>query len=430
MQLKHSYSKALLIIFILIFTHTLVPGSENLTIDFSERLRVITWDNPITLDSSKEEGSTFTRHRTSLGLNWKFSKNLEFYFKATNEFRIYFKPDRDFNIHEIFVDNLYLKLRNLFRLPVTLTIGRQNIIFGEGFIMLDGNTYDGSRSIFFDAVRADINFNNKGKLSIFRLNAQKTEDLLPVLNDKEQLLNEKDIKGYGFYYQGQIKRHKTEIYYLKKQTDIEENFSWLLSTDTIGSRLSFSIKRGLNLTTEGSLQNGSFYENKIRAFGGHFHLDRDLNNSILKKLSIGGIYLSGNSPTDPVHRGWDPPFSKWPKWSESYIYTLINEGGIGNWNNLSSIYISLLTKILKNGNLNTTINFLGAPEQNTSTDFPGGSGKYRGFLLINRLDFKITKSLNGHFLWEHFRPGNFYFSNAESYNWIRFELMYRKTVRR
>ena len=135
MELKHTYSKALLIILILIFTHTLVPGSENLTIDFSERLRIISWNNPITLDSSKEEGSTFTRHRTSLGLNWQFMKNGEFYFKATNEFRIYFKPDRNFNVHEIFVDNLYLKLRNLFKLPVTLTIGRQNIIFGEGFIM-------------------------------------------------------------------------------------------------------------------------------------------------------------------------------------------------------------------------------------------------------------------------------------------------------
>ncbi len=430
MQLKHTYSMILFIIFILIATYTPVPGSENLTIDFSERLRVISWDNPITLDSSKEESSTFTRHRTSLGLNWKFTKNGDFYFKATNEFRIYFKPNRDFNIHEIFIDNLYLKLRNLFRLPVTLTIGRQNIVLGEGFIMLDGNTYDGSRSIFFDAVRADIDFRNKGTLSVFSLYAQKNDDLLPVLNDKDQLLNEKDIKGYGIYYQGKTDRHKAEIYYLNKQTDIDEDSSWSLSTDTIGTRLSFSIQQSFKLTAEGAIQNGSYYGNKIRAFGGHFHFDRDIKNRFFKKVTIGGVLLSGNSPGDPVLRGWDPPFSKWPKWSESYIYTLINEGGIGNWSNLSSIYISILSRIFKNGHLNTTLNFLGAPKQNFSPDFPGGSGKYRGFLLINRVNFALSKSLSAHFLWEHFRPGNYYFSNAGNYNWVRFELMYRKKIRR
>ena len=431
MQLKHfKYAFLLIILFILLSSSISAKEKNNLIIDFSERFRLVSWDNPITLDSSKEGGTTFTRNRTSLGLKWKFSKKAEIYFKATNEFRIYFNPDRDFNIHEIFVDNLYFKIHDIFSLPVTLTLGRQNIFLGEGFVMMDGGTYDGSRSIYFDAIRADVNLNDIGKLSVFSLYAQKTDELLPVINDREQRMNEHDIRGYGFYYQRNIDRNKLDLYFLNKKTDILDNKSWSLSVNTLGTKLSFRIKENLDLTTEGAIQNGSIDNNKIRTFGGHFHLDRNFANRTLKRVVIGGIYLAGINPGDKVLRGWEPPFSKWPKWSESYIYTLINEGGIANWNNISSVYISFMTRLFNKGYLHTTFNILGAPEKNLALDFPGGAGKYRGFLMINRMNFVISKNLTGHFLWEHFRPGNFYFNGAENYNWIRFELMYKTKTRR
>jgi len=431
MQLKHFISLSLLFFFILLYATPLSANlNDNLTIDFSERFRLVSWDNPITLDSSKEGSTTFTRNRTSLGLKWKFSKKAEIYFKVTNEFRIYFKPDKDFNLHEIFVDNLYFKIHDIFSMPVTLTLGRQNIFLGEGFVVVDGGTYDGSRSIYFDAIRADINLRNIGEISLFQLYAQKTDELLPVINDREQRMNEHDIRGYGFYYQRKINKNNIDLYYLNKKTDIHDNGSWSLSANTLGTKLSFRLKNNLHLTTEGAIQNGNFENKKIRTFGGHFHLDRDLGNRILKRVIIGGIFLSGNSPGDKIIKGWEPPFSKWPKWSESYIYTLINESGIANWSNISSIYISFVTRIFKKGYLNTTFNILGAPEKNLALDFPGGAGKYRGFLMINRMNFVILKNLTGHFLWEHFKPGNFYFTGAESYNWIRFELMYKTKTRR
>ncbi len=427
MQLKYFKSSLVSLIFLtLLFSSLPAKKKNNLTIDFSERFRFVSWDNPITLDSSKENGNTFTRNRTSLGLNWNLSKNTEFYFKITNEFRTYFKPKKDFNVHEIFIDNLYLKIRNIFKIPVTLTLGRQNIFLGEGFIVLDGNTYDGSRSAYFDAVRVDIKFKKGGNLTLLKMNAQRTDDVLPVLNDKDQRLNEHDIKGCGFYYQGKLDRNLIDIYFIKKKTDVNDNRSWVRSTDTLGTKLVLRIRKDFNLTTEVAIQNGSFDNEKMKTLGGHFHLDRKIKNKTLKKATIGGVYLSGNSPGDKITRGWDPPFSKWPKWSNSYIYTLINENGIANWSNISSVYMTFLAQLFKNGYLSTTFNFLSAPEKDLSPNFPGGSGRFRGFLLTNKLNFNISKTLSGHFLWEHFRPGNFYFDNAKPYNWFRFELMYKK----
>ncbi|MEN8221766.1 MAG: hypothetical protein ABFR36_00795 [Acidobacteriota bacterium] len=430
MQLKHTYSKALLIILILICTHAIRAESKNLTIDFSERFRVVSWDNPVTLDSLKEDGTTFTRHRTSLGLNWKLSKNSEFYFKATNEFRIYFKPEKDFNIHEIFVDNLYLKLRNLFKLPVTLTIGRQNIMMGEGFIILDGNTYDGSRSAFFDAVRADIDLEGSGKISLFGFSAQKRDDFFPVINSRDQLLNENDIRGAGIYYQANIRKNKLDLYFLNKETDINENKTWALIVNTIGTKFNLKLKGNSQITAEAAYQYGSSKGIPIKSYGGHFHFDKVLDNKTFKKITFGGIFLSGEDSCKCKVTAWHPPFSRWPKWSDSYIYTFINEGGIAYWSNINSVYFALKTKLFRNGSLNTSLHLLRSPEKNLTTTFPGGSGNYRGALLMNRLNFKISESFSGHFLWEHFRPGNFYFNGAENYNWIRFELMYRKKIRR
>lgn len=416
--------------FTLLFSFLPAEGKNNLTIDFSERFRIVSWDNPVTLDSSKESSNTFTRNRTSLGFKWEASKNMEFYFKATNEFRSYFNPEKDFNVHEIFIDNLYLKIKNIFKLPVTLTLGRQNIFLGEGFIVLDGSTYDGSRSAYFDAVRADIRLKNGGKVSLFNLFAQRMDEFFPVINNRDQLLNENDMMGYGIYYQGKIKKTGLDLYFLNKKTDISDNKSWDLNVNTFGGKVILNLRKKLNLTAESAFQKGTLDNRKINSFGGHFHLDLDIRNRTLKKATIGGVYLAGNTPGDEVIRGWHPPFSRWPKWSDSYIYTLINEGGVAYWSNISSVYMTFLTQLFKKGYLSTTFNFLGAPKIDLSPDFPGGSGRFRGFLLINRLNFSISKTLSGHFLWEHFRPGNFYFNGAESYNWIRFELMYKTKSRR
>ncbi|NMD09824.1 MAG: hypothetical protein GYA74_01470 [Acidobacteria bacterium] len=54
-----------------------------------------------------------------------------------------------------------------------------------------------------------------------------------------------------------------------------------------------------------------------------------------------------------------------------------------------------------------------------------GRGTRRGDLGILKVVYEISPHWQGHFLWEHFRPGDFYFSGARGYAWIRFELLIR-----
>jgi hypothetical protein len=122
--------------------------------------------------------------------------------------------------------------------------------------------------------------------------------------------------------------------------------------------------------------------------------------------------------------GWDPIFSRWPKWSESFIYTFTRESRPSYWSNLTSLYGSLALDFGSRSDGMLMVQSMGAVEGKPGA-FPGGTGLGRGTLLKGRLNYKISKFLSGRVIWEHFMPGSFYFPGAVSYNWLQFEMIFR-----
>ncbi|MFH2036376.1 MAG: hypothetical protein ABIJ45_08235, partial [Candidatus Zixiibacteriota bacterium] len=142
------HKPSLFIIVILLFiignvsADTVQKGNitKNLKLSFSERFRFLSWDNAISLNDDADAGQAFTRHRTSVGAQWFFHRDFEFGIKFTNEFRHYFVPStKKSTLNEVIFDQLYIKWKNRWLLPGTLTVGRQNIILGEGFVVMDGS---------------------------------------------------------------------------------------------------------------------------------------------------------------------------------------------------------------------------------------------------------------------------------------------------
>lgn len=400
---------------------------SKLKFSFSERFRFVGWDNATNLSEETADAFSFTRHRTSLQATWLAAKDITAVVKLTNEFRYYLSPkNRKFTLHEIIFDQLYLKFKNAAGLPLTLTLGRQNIILGEGFVVMDAHPFDGSRSIYFNALRGDIRFSKGHVLTAFYAHQPTTDTTLPVLFDKEAGLIEQPETGLGLYYSGQFNNTKLEAYYIRKDIDDTEDRPVESGINTIGARVRQPLGKNLSLTAEAAYQTGTRGDVDRKALGGYFHLDYNTGDRIplLKTVTFGGIFLSGDDPNTEEHEGWDPLFSRWPKWSESYIYTLIRENGVAYWSNVNSIYASLLMDLTRKVNFKLTYHRLGACHPSLSA-FPGGTGKTRGKLLIGRLNIKIDKKWSGHFLWENFKPGSFYFDGADSYNWLRFELMFR-----
>jgi hypothetical protein len=395
---------------------------------FAERFRFECWDNAITLDDASAESFAYARLKTTLGFRWQAAGNLELTAKVTNESRAYVLPkDRPSTWNEVFFDNLSVKWRVSRRLPLTVTAGRQDMSFGEGFVVADGTPLDGSRSYYFNALRLDYEAGANHHLTFFLHAMDRTDRFLPVVRDPRlpafQPLVEQPERAIAFYYAGGLGKIKLDAYAIRKIVTAPDPGMIRSRIDTFGARGQVPVLPRLVLTAEGALQTGAFGDAGRMAFGGLAHLDLtpEWRVPCLKTLTLGGIYLTGDDPATARMEGWDPLFSRWPKWSEGYIYTFINESRIAYWSNLNSVYGSLLLDFGSRASAVLTLHRLGA-ERAQPGAFPGGTGLGRGTLFVGRMSFTISRHLAGHLQWERFGPGDFYRPGADGFNWVRFEL--------
>jgi hypothetical protein len=395
---------------------------------FAERFRFEAWDNAINLANDSGEGFAYTRNKTTLGFDWRPWPRFEILTKATNEMRVYVLPkDRVFTWHEVFFDNLLVRWRLPVWSPLTVTAGRQDIFLGEGFVIADGTPLDGSRSYYFNAVRFDYEFAPDHKLIFFLHAMDRTDRFLPVVHAPNllvpQALVEQPERAVALYYSGRLGRVGLDGYFIRKSVTAPEAGMIPSGINTLGARTVAALVPPLVLTLEGAWQSGSYGNAGRSAFGGIAHLDYSPPWRIraVKTLVLGGIYLSGDDPATARMEGWDPLFSRWPKWSEGYILTFTRESRIAYWSNLNSVYGSLVFDLGPSANAAVTVHRLGA-EHVRPGDFPGGTGRRRGTLIVGRLNYVISKALSGHFEWDRFDPGDFYRAGASGFNWLRFEL--------
>ncbi|RLD64047.1 MAG: hypothetical protein DRJ01_01965 [Bacteroidetes bacterium] len=406
------------------------PENKKIKFSFSERIRLSSFDNAISLNDSSDIYA-FSRYKTNVGVKFIPNKNIELNLKLGNQAIIWLSPRSKKNtLSEVFIDQLYFKWKNVANLPLEITFGRQNIMLDEGFICLDGQPLTGSRSTYFNAIKSIYSFNDNNNITAFVSYIPRTDDLLPIINEDNpaQLLEEQANTGLGLYYKTNINKLKLSAYYFRKNTFSNDFDSTQTKINTLGARLLFPIIKNLELTTETAYQFGNTDEFNINSFGGYFHLDYNIDNKIplINMLTIGGFYLSGDDPSSDKIEAWNPLWSRWPKWSESYIFTLIPENNckVAYWSNMASLYAAINAKLSENIFFNATFNHLLALEDNLSA-FCSGSGKTRGNLLKLKLNYKIDKNWSGHFIWENFAPGDFYPTSADGYNFFRFELLFK-----
>lgn len=409
------------------------PEPKRWQFTFLERVRQESWDNVTSLSDTKTDSSAFLRVKTSLGFSWQASGTLNVVFKVTNEFRYYISPKTDlrvkknFDLHELFVDQLFLQWQKPFSLPLKITAGRQDMQFGEGFLVLDGSPLDGSRSTFFNGMRLDWDLGRKNMLTGFYVKQPRLDSVLPIVNDVNQGMIEQTEAGFGLYFSGLLRKTVLETFLMRKNVSAYQALPESGIT-LLGARFKHPFTARLSLTGEGAWQTGKYGELERRALGGYFHLDyqTDLKKPLPAQLVLGGIYLSGDDRGTPDrYEGWDPFFARWPKWSDSFIYLLVREDRAAFWTNLTSLYAGAVWQLLEPLKFSLHVHRLGAAERTASSDFLSGTGSDRGLLVIARLQLDVNRNLSGHFIWESFRPGSYYFSGARSYAWLRFEFLYK-----
>lgn len=226
------------------------------------------------------------------------------------------------NNEDVFVDNAYLDLNNFFGLPVDLRLGRQNLMYGTGFVLFDGESEAASTAIYFDGIKLTWRMAKSAKLDAF------------YMKDEERVRNEigggDDITMGGAYLTAHcpVMGGQQELYVLNRVDDkIDKNIVMY------GMRLSDKCECGLDYSLEGAWQTGNAYRDATtgktldqNALGYKLEVGYALPVEDMKlRPFIGYASLSGDEKAgDDDFEGWDVFYGGWPQFGDLMAWVFVN----------------------------------------------------------------------------------------------------------
>jgi len=338
-------------------------------------------------------------------------------FRLANEHRRLQEPEpAEFDWDELFIDQLYYDFKP--GADFRLTLGRQNIIWDDGFLVLEGHPLDGSRSIYQDGLR----FRTR-RLDYFAV-INSREDPFVLAGDLDRNLSDFDERGMGL----RVSLGKHSVAAIWKREEDPDHFAHTSDIYTLSGRLNFDLTRGFGGFVEGALQqqegvidpmaNGGGSTTSGKAYALQFGTKGPLAGKT--SLDAGGFFYSGyGEDTMPFRTPW----GRWPKWSELYIYTLLHEGGDGRvhvaaWENIAGLRLKLAASLHESIDGSVELMPLWAPEPDWQS---------RGLLWKAGLQFRLPQSITGHLVYEGLSYGDFHHipdGVGETAHFIRWQLMY------
>ena len=397
------------------------PAGVKLEVGLEERVRAENWDDITDFDAGAVDARHQLRFRTRAWAKLSAGANDEFVIGLVNESCRMTTPQVALTMDETVFETLYLDHR--FRDVAALRVGRQNLTRGDGFVLMDGGPLDGSRSTCVNAL--DLAWTpGKARLDLLVVSDPYRDRYLPRIHDRTKSLIEWDEHAVGLYWSDPRRARTTlDAYWFHKteSNDRRALTSAARQSDhrfhTLGGRLVRQLDGAWTLTAEGAGQAGTREPTAdVRGWGGQATVRRTFAHATKPSLAVGFVGLSGDDPATTDDEGWDPPFSRFPRWSESYIYTLGSERGPSFWTNLAMWQAELRLTPVKPLDLRATYSRMDAFHR-----FPGKPALYagrthRGDLLTARADLKVNDEWRGHVLAEWLAPGDFY--SASDAGWF------------
>lgn len=408
-------------------------GTVSFEFGFEERVRSEAWNQIADRDEAQPDQRIQYRFRTRAWMKLDAAGRFEFAAGLDNESRDTVRPEATpFAWDEVVFETLYAGFRAGERFSAR--VGRQNLMRGEGFVLFDGSALDGSRTAYFNAV--DLTWTwPRATLELIAISNPRRDQYLPRVNDNRRPLTEWDEAAVGVYATHSPSKETTlEGYWFHKteRDDVRGPTSAAFQPDrrlhTLGGRVAHRFAGNWSVAGELALQRGAQDPRPgegagadIEGWGGYVHARRSFAGPGRPSLSFGYIGLSGDDPGTRDDEGWDPLFSRWPKWSELYIYSLAGERGAAYWTNFGAWQAEFTVTPWAPLALRGTWYRMDAYERVPGARF--GRGTRRGDLYQVRADVRFGECLKGHVLWERLEPGGFYAVKDPGY-FLRFEVVY------
>jgi hypothetical protein len=382
-------------------------------------------------DQVPEHEYSYQRFRARIWAKIHPLKQLDFNVRLTTEPRTYLKPDRlkGWVQNDLVFDNLNVVWRDVARLPITLTVGRQDIMLGNGWLILEGTPLDGSRTTFFDAARLTYALKStKTTVDLIGISQSAFPDRwVSPLNYHQSPLVEQNENGAIAYVTNKslpktqidgyfIYRHDTKVLPSGDNGDIY----------AFGARVEGNISNHWMYRSEFAPELGNMNSQKLSAFGTNNRVSYFWKDRINHNVRVGYEYLSGdNSNTPGTNEGFAPLYGRWPQWSELLLYNFATETRVGYWTNLQRIDFGWSSNPTNKMELSADYMPLFA-NGNPLGSKPGFSqdGRFRGQLATALMRYRFNGHLSGHFLGELFLPGDYYSAQRQDpATFLRLELI-------
>jgi hypothetical protein len=340
-----------------------------------------------------------------------------------------------------------VNIRNIGGMPLTATVGRQDIIFGVGWLVLDGTPLDGSRTIYFDAARFTYDWtaqNTKIDLIYISQTAESDRWLEPIA-DKDRAVTEQDEHGAILYLTNtSLKPMQLEGFFMYKNDNpydrtvtniplgLVPRWSRKAEIFTFGGAVSGTAGDHWKYRAEGAIQDGNKetaakVEQDMQTFGALTNLEYLLKDSRDNAIHVGYEYASGDDPsTGSSNEQFDLLWGEWPRWSELLIYTVGMETTPAELTNLHRANIGHRFNLTKKWQISTDYHALWADEAGPTVRYAvSPTHKFRGDLLTCWAKFKFSDQLYGHLLGEYFIPGAYYRNpTGDDAFFLRFNIEY------
>jgi hypothetical protein len=343
-----------------------------------------------------------------------FAFNLRF----TWEGRHYWKPasKAGWDRSEIAFDNINFKF-NFQQIPATLVLGRQDIVFGEGWLVSDGTPLDGPRTTYFDAIRMTINLtkpNSVLDLVYIDQKASPTMRLPPVFSQDKPLM-EQNERGVIINYSCKANQRTTyEPYFIYKHNEATLPNGDKGDIFVTGIRFEYGSANNLSYRIDGAYQFGKRrnlvmfpnQESELSAFGVNSRLTYNIQGHLQDRLWLGYSVLSGNDASSNHNHQFDPLWGRWAQYSELFPNELDRPGERSNLHR-----INLGHQFEPVGKFLVQTNYLAIftyANRNSGIQGFSSNGKFKGHLFTALLKYQYNRFWSGLLLGEYFIPGNYY----------------------
>lgn len=325
-----------------------------------------------------------------------------------------------------YLDNLNVALLHPGELPVSATLGRQDIILGDGWLVLDGTPFDNSRTIFFDAARLTFDLPAETSLeAIYLDNAAENDGHLPTLGNEDEWLSEQDERGAILWLTHKhFKPTELNGYFIYKHDDAEGpnppapraiEGALLPSpgiggeTYALGARAVHDFDKHWNMHVEGAYEFGHRSGQDLSAFGANSALTYAFLDKAKSRVHVNYEFLSGDDPDTDTNEAFNILWGRWARFSELLPYTYAGETRIADFTNMHRIGPGY--SFVPCSPIEITLDYDALfADENTYAGQAGFSdgGAFRGHLLSSWLKYTINRHVSGHVMAEVFFPGNYY----------------------